>query len=425
MATVEEPRTFIRPDGKEKVTGAGRYTADLNLTGQLHAKFRYADHTHARITRIDTSQGARAARRARRPHARGRPGRALRRHGEGPAAVREGQGALRGRHRRRRRGDDARDRGAGRCADRGRVRAAARRDRLRGGARRRRAARPRGLGVLRARRRARPRRQRARLLDDREGRRRRGDGGGRRRRQGPLRHRPRRRACRSSRARSSRSGRATGSRSGRRRRCRSPRAPASRTCSRSPSSHVRVVVPLLGGGFGSKCDFHFEGHVAALARAARTARSSSSSRASEEFVALGHRREGMVIELETGARRDGTLVARAARLVLDKGAYCGEGGFFAQMAAMHALRPVRDRERPRRVVARLHEQPAVLLDPRPDGAAGVLGARAAHGRARRRARPRPGRAAPAHADRGGRRQPPPARCSSASAMKETLERRSS
>ena len=46
-----------------------------------------------------------------------------------------------------------------------------------------------------------------------------------------------------------------------------------------------------------------------------------------------------MIELETGARADGTLVARKARLVLDKGAYCGEGGFFAQMAAMHALGP--------------------------------------------------------------------------------------
>ena len=56
MTTVEEPRTFVRPDGKEKVTGAGRYTADLTLTGQAHAKFRYADHTHARITRIDASK---------------------------------------------------------------------------------------------------------------------------------------------------------------------------------------------------------------------------------------------------------------------------------------------------------------------------------------------------------------------------------
>jgi CO/xanthine dehydrogenase Mo-binding subunit len=47
----------------------------------------------------------------------------------------------------------------------------------------------------------------------------------------------------------------------------------------------------------------------------------------------------MVIELTTGARADGTIVARRARLVLDGGAYCGEGGFFAQMAAMHAHGP--------------------------------------------------------------------------------------
>src|SRR3954462_1783822 len=48
--------TFVRPDGKEKGTGSGRYTRDLNLTGQLHAKLRYADHTHARIVRIDTTK---------------------------------------------------------------------------------------------------------------------------------------------------------------------------------------------------------------------------------------------------------------------------------------------------------------------------------------------------------------------------------
>lgn len=105
-----------------------------------------------------------------------------------------------------------------------------------------------------------------------------------------------------------------------------------------PEANVRIVVPLLGGGFGAKCNFHFEGHVAALARAARRPVKLVFSR-EEEFVAIEHRREGMVIELETGARRDGTLVARRARLVLDKGAYCGEGGFFAQMAAMHACGP--------------------------------------------------------------------------------------
>jgi len=49
MSVVDRPVPFIRPDGKEKVTGTGRYTADLNLTGQLAAKFRYSDHPHARI----------------------------------------------------------------------------------------------------------------------------------------------------------------------------------------------------------------------------------------------------------------------------------------------------------------------------------------------------------------------------------------
>ena len=103
-------------------------------------------------------------------------------------------------------------------------------------------------------------------------------------------------------------------------------------------SQVRVIVPLLGGGFGSKCDFHFEAHVAALARASRRPVKLVFSR-KEEFLAPDHRREGMVIELETGATKDGRLVARRGKLVLDKGAYCGEGGFFAQMAAMHACGP--------------------------------------------------------------------------------------
>ncbi len=103
-------------------------------------------------------------------------------------------------------------------------------------------------------------------------------------------------------------------------------------------SHVRIIVPLLGGGFGSKCDFHFEAHVAALARATGRPVKLVFSR-EEEFIAPDHRRESIVIELESGARKDGTLVARRARLVLDGGAYCGEGGFFAQMAAMHACGP--------------------------------------------------------------------------------------
>jgi|GEM_PF-2929130 len=61
MATVEVSAyaDFIRPDGKEKVTGAGRYTADLTLTGMAHAAFRYSDHAHAKIRRLDTERARR------------------------------------------------------------------------------------------------------------------------------------------------------------------------------------------------------------------------------------------------------------------------------------------------------------------------------------------------------------------------------
>lgn len=103
---------------------------------------------------------------------------------------------------------------------------------------------------------------------------------------------------------------------------------------------VRVIVPHLGGGFGGKCEFHFEAHVAALARAAnRPVRLVFTRR--EEFLAPDHRREGQVLELETGVMNDGTLVARRGHLVLDNGAYAADAPFFPQMAAMMAVGPYR------------------------------------------------------------------------------------
>ena len=108
-----------------------------------------------------------------------------------------------------------------------------------------------------------------------------------------------------------------------------------------------------------------------------------------------------MIELETGARSDGTLVARKARLVLDKGAYCGEGGFFAQMAAMHALGPyelenvhvesslVYSNNQPSSSIrAPTAPQVCWALEQHMDELAEALGLD-------------PGRAAPAHAGRGG------------------------
>lgn len=103
-------------------------------------------------------------------------------------------------------------------------------------------------------------------------------------------------------------------------------------------NQVRVIVPHLGGGFGGKCGFHFEAHVAALARASGRPVKLVFTRA-EEFVAPDRRREGMVFEVETGVRSDGTITARRGKVIVDNGAYTADAGFFPQLAAMHLAGP--------------------------------------------------------------------------------------
>ncbi len=107
---------------------------------------------------------------------------------------------------------------------------------------------------------------------------------------------------------------------------------------RLPTNRVRIIVPHLGGGFGGKCGFHFEAHIAALARATMRPVKLVFSR-HEEFLAPDRRRESMIIELETGLRPDGSIAARRGRVLLDNGAYTADGAFFAQLAAMHAVGP--------------------------------------------------------------------------------------
>ena len=339
MTAVEEPRaaTFVRPDGKEKVTGAGRYTADLTLTGQLIAKFRYADHTHARILRIDTTK------------ARAIPGvLAVVTHEDVPDVLYGGMvkdRRLFAKEKVRFEGDIV----AGVAATTAEIaeRAAALIEvdyepllaitdfeaamgadsalvhedwesyeaddvLLREGNRLGYSTIVKGdadaaiasADVV----------VKSRFVTD------------------PVQGVPIEPRAVIAQWQGDKVTVWT-----------STQVPYAARGGiaytlQIPESNVRVIVPLLGGGFGAKCDFHFEGHVAALARAAgRPVKLVFSRR--EEFFAVGHRREGMIIELETGARSDGTLLARRGRLVLDKGAYCGEGGFFAQMAAMHAVGP--------------------------------------------------------------------------------------
>ena len=103
---------------------------------------------------------------------------------------------------------------------------------------------------------------------------------------------------------------------------------------------VRVVVTHLGGGFGGKCDFHFEGHVAALARASRRPVRLVLSRR-EEFLAPDKVTHGMIVDVATGLTEDGTILGRTARILLDSGAYASDTPVLGQIAAMMIAGPYR------------------------------------------------------------------------------------
>ena len=105
-----------------------------------------------------------------------------------------------------------------------------------------------------------------------------------------------------------------------------------------PASKVRIIAPHVGGGFGGKCGAHFEPHIAALSRAAKRPVKLVFSRW-EEFTAPDRRREAMIIDVTTGVDADGAIVARTGEILLDNGAYMADSSFFAQAAAMHLAGP--------------------------------------------------------------------------------------
>src|SRR6266511_2016049 len=87
---------------------------------------------------------------------------------------------------------------------------------------------------------------------------------------------------------------------------------------RIPLSHVRVVVHTLGGAYGAKCYPKLEPLAAVLAWKARRPVKIVLTRA-EDFLAVS--KHGLTIHLKTGAKRDGTLVARQATCYFNAGAY--------------------------------------------------------------------------------------------------------
>jgi CO/xanthine dehydrogenase Mo-binding subunit len=91
---------------------------------------------------------------------------------------------------------------------------------------------------------------------------------------------------------------------------------------RVPVANVRVVVPYLGGGFGSKSYTKMEPLTVALARkAGRPVR--IQNRVAESMVTT--RRHNMRCRMRTAATADGRLLARDVECQLDTGAYADNG----------------------------------------------------------------------------------------------------
>jgi 4-hydroxybenzoyl-CoA reductase subunit alpha len=91
-----------------------------------------------------------------------------------------------------------------------------------------------------------------------------------------------------------------------------------------PMSQIRVIKPLVGGGFGGKSEVIPLEIIAAIA--ARKAKTPVKITYTREEVFWAHRgRPRTIIDLKTGVRNDGRITAVKARVVQDGGAYCSYG----------------------------------------------------------------------------------------------------
>ena len=87
-----------------------------------------------------------------------------------------------------------------------------------------------------------------------------------------------------------------------------------------PMSRVRIVATIVGGNFGGKNEITTEPVVALLAKKTGRPVKCTFTRP-EEFVS-STTRHPLIMEYKTGVTKQGKILARKIRLVLDGGAYC-------------------------------------------------------------------------------------------------------
>jgi CO/xanthine dehydrogenase Mo-binding subunit len=106
-----------------------------------------------------------------------------------------------------------------------------------------------------------------------------------------------------------------------------------------PPSKIRVIVTVIGGGFGGKLRVGVEHFAAFLAR--RTGRPVKVMTTTEEELTAAYPRQATIIDLKTGVTRDGRIVARRGRILFDTGAFAGSGPGVASVATLVLAGPYR------------------------------------------------------------------------------------
>src|SRR5438105_2427809 len=91
-----------------------------------------------------------------------------------------------------------------------------------------------------------------------------------------------------------------------------------------PMSHVRVIAPSVGGGFGGKTD-PFSHEICACELSRRTSRPVKITCTREEVFLIHRGRHPVKMWIKTGVKQDGTLTAMHFRSFLDGGAYGSYG----------------------------------------------------------------------------------------------------
>jgi 4-hydroxybenzoyl-CoA reductase subunit alpha len=107
-----------------------------------------------------------------------------------------------------------------------------------------------------------------------------------------------------------------------------------------PLDNIRVIQPYIGGGFGGKYDL-VDLDFCAVLLSKKTGRPVKMYYTQKDVLTAGRRRTNMIVDLRTGVKKDGTLVASHYKVIADGGAYTLNGPITMYLAGALTTLPYR------------------------------------------------------------------------------------